>query len=81
MTAALTPKALARMEPGLIAIVDQLLDAMPRDADLVEDFAATIPIQIIGNLLDVPLVRTRPPARLVPRHPWRAGTHADGRPT
>ena len=60
MTAALTPKALARMEPGLIAIVDQLLDAMPRDADLVEDFAATIPIQIIGNLLDVPLSERGP---------------------
>ena len=60
MTAALTPKALARMEPGLITIVDQLLDAMPRDADLVEDFAATIPIQIIGNLLDVPLSERGP---------------------
>ncbi len=60
MTAALTPKALARMEPGLIAVVDQLLDAMPQDADLVEDFAATIPIQIIGNLLDVPLSERAP---------------------
>ena len=60
MTSALTPKALARMEPGLIAIVDQLLDEMPRDADLVEDFAATIPIQIIGNLLDVPLAERTP---------------------
>ena len=60
MTSALTPKALARMEPGLITIVDQLLDAMPRDADLVEDFAATIPIQIIGNLLDVPLSERAP---------------------
>jgi hypothetical protein len=54
MTSALTPKALARMEPGLIATVDALLDAMPDDADLIEDFAAAIPIQIIGNLLDVP---------------------------
>ena len=60
MTAALTPKALARMEPGLISIVDQLLDTMPRDADLFEDFAATIPIQIIGNLLDVPLSERGP---------------------
>ena len=60
MTAALTPKALARMEPGLIAIVDHLLDAMPQDADLVENFAATIPIQIIGNLLDVPLSERGP---------------------
>lgn len=60
MTSALTPKALARMEPGLVATVDALLDAMPTEADLVEDFAATIPIQIIGNLLDVPLEERGP---------------------
>ncbi len=55
MTAALTPKALARMEPGLIETVDHLLEDMPQDADLIEDFASSIPIQIIGNLLDVPM--------------------------
>ncbi|SHE91607.1 hypothetical protein SAMN05444279_11187 [Ruegeria intermedia] len=57
MTSALTPRAIARMEPGLIETVDHLLDAMadkPR-VDLIEDFASTIPIQIIGNLLDVPM--------------------------
>ena len=60
MTAALTPRALARMEPGLIAIVDQLLDRMPQQADLIEDFAMSIPIQIIGNLLDIPLSERGP---------------------
>jgi len=55
MTAALTPRALQRMEPGLIATVDHLLAGMRGRADLIEDFAAAIPIQIIGNLLDVPL--------------------------
>ncbi|MGJ5620255.1 cytochrome P450 [Sulfitobacter sp. MF3-043] len=55
MTSALTPKALARMEPGLIDVVDHLLDQLPENADLIEDFASVIPIQIIGNLLDVPL--------------------------
>ncbi|MFT6674418.1 MAG: cytochrome P450 [Sulfitobacter sp.] len=55
MTSALTPKALARMEPGLIDTVDHLLDQMPQKADLIEDFASSIPIQIIGNLLDVPV--------------------------
>ncbi len=55
MTSALTPKALARMEPGLIATVDRLLDDMPQAPDLIEDFASTIPIQIIGNLLDIPM--------------------------
>ena len=60
MTAALTPKALARMEPGLIDVVDQLLDNLPENTDLIEDFASVIPIQIIGNLLDVPRVERGP---------------------
>ncbi len=60
MTSALTPKALARMEPGLIATVDKLLDDMPEQPDLIEDFASTIPIQIIGNLLDVPMEERGP---------------------
>ncbi|MEP5729121.1 MAG: cytochrome P450 [Sulfitobacter sp.] len=55
MTAALAPRALKAMEPGLIATVDQLLDEMPQHADLIEDFASVIPIQIIGILLDIPL--------------------------
>ncbi len=55
MTSALTPRALQRMEPGLIATVDALLDEMPQDADLIENFASSIPIQIIGNLLDIPM--------------------------
>lgn len=54
MTSALTPRALASMEPGLIDAVDDLLDNMPDAPDLIEDFAASIPIQIIGNLLDIP---------------------------
>jgi len=60
MTGALTPKALAGMEPGLIKTVDTLLDDMPQDADLIEDFASIIPIQIIGNLLDIPLSERAP---------------------
>ena len=60
MTSALTPKALARMEPGLIKTVDNLLNVMPQHADLIEDFASTIPIQIIGNLLDVPMEERGP---------------------
>ena len=53
---ALTPRAIDEMEPGLIALVDRLLDRMGEMdmADLVEDFAAAIPIEIIGNLLGVP---------------------------
>jgi len=60
MTGALTPAALAQMEPGLIHIVDTLLDQMPQAPDLIEDFASLIPIQIIGNLLDIPLSERTP---------------------
>src|SRR5207253_3858101 len=44
------------MEAGLVALVDRLLDAMAEKgrADLIEDFAAAIPVEIIGNLLGVP---------------------------
>ena len=53
---ALTRRAIADMEPGLIALVDQLLDRIEAQGggDLVEDFAAAIPVEIIGNLLGVP---------------------------
>src|SRR3954471_1345075 len=54
---ALSPRAIAEMEPDLIALVDRLLDALAvkGKVDLIEDFAAAIPIQVIGNLLDVPM--------------------------
>jgi hypothetical protein len=53
---ALNQRAIARMEPGLVALVAELLDRMAdRPApDLIEDFAAEIPVEVIGNLLDVP---------------------------
>jgi cytochrome P450 len=53
---ALSPRAIAEMEPDLIALVDHLLDGLAAkgDIDLIEDFASAIPIQVIGNLLDVP---------------------------
>ena len=53
---ALSQRHIAAMEPGLVSLVDGLLDAMKdRDeVDLIEDFAAAIPIEIIGNLLGVP---------------------------
>ena len=56
ITAALTPRAIGAMEPALIALVDRLLDQMQRknEIDLIEDFAAAIPIEVIGNLLGVP---------------------------
>jgi cytochrome P450 len=53
---ALTPRAIAGMEPGLLRLVDDLLDKMAdrREVDLIDDFASAIPVEIIGNLLDVP---------------------------
>ena len=53
---ALSPRAIASMEGDLIALVDGLLDAIAakRKVDLIDDFAAAIPIEVIGNLLDVP---------------------------
>ncbi|HEX5738380.1 MAG TPA: cytochrome P450, partial [Hydrogenophaga sp.] len=53
---ALTRRAIAEMEPGLVRLVDQLLDSIQAQGggDLIEDFASAIPVEIIGNLLDVP---------------------------
>ncbi|CCD99369.1 cytochrome P450 [Bradyrhizobium sp. STM 3809] len=53
---ALSPRAIAEMEPALIALVDGLLDriAAKQRFELIEDFAAAIPIEVIGNLLGVP---------------------------
>jgi cytochrome P450 len=60
MSTALAPRAIAQMEAGLIATVDQLLDQMPLEPDLIKDFASVIPIQIIGNLLDIPMIERGP---------------------
>lgn len=56
MVGAMNPRALAQMEPGLITLVDGLLDEMQAsgDVELIEDFAGAIPIEIIGNLLGIP---------------------------
>jgi len=56
MMGALNQRAIARMEPGLVALVEGLLDRMAGLAtpDLIADFAARIPVEVIGNLLDVP---------------------------
>lgn len=53
---ALTRRAIAGMEPGLVTLVDSLLDGIADrgGGDLIEDFASAIPVEIIGNLLGVP---------------------------
>lgn len=53
---ALSTRAIAETEAGLVAQVDRLIARMAERgrADLIEDFACAIPIEIIGNLLGVP---------------------------
>mgnify|MGYP001765171441 FL=1 len=59
---ALTPRHIHAMTPGLIALVDRLLDRLgeKNDVDLIEDYAAQIPVEIIGNMLGVPLDQREP---------------------
>jgi cytochrome P450 len=53
---ALSPRAIAEMEGDLSRLVDTRLDEIDAKGsfDLIADFAAAIPIEVIGNLLDVP---------------------------
>src|ERR1700709_1490187 len=46
---ALAPRAIAAMEPDLLKLVDGLLDRLAAKAnvDLIDDFAAAIPIEVI----------------------------------
>jgi cytochrome P450 len=53
---ALTPRAIAALAPDLEALIDSLIEKLAEkgEVDLIEDFASQIPIEVIGNLLDVP---------------------------
>ena len=53
---ALTPRVIAELEPDIVRLVDSLLDAMANKpaTDLIENYAIAIPVEVIGNLLDVP---------------------------
>ncbi len=59
---ALTPRAIADLEEGLITVVDRLLDRIESKggADLIADFASAIPVDIIGNLLGIPYEEREP---------------------
>ena len=56
IVAALSPNALRALEPGVTALVDRLLEQLQerQRVDLIGDFAAAIPIEVVGNLLRVP---------------------------
>jgi cytochrome P450 len=59
---ALTRRAIAEMEGSLVTLVDGLLDniAAQGGGDLIEDFASAIPIEVIGNLLNIPHAERAP---------------------
>jgi cytochrome P450 len=53
---ALSPRAIAAMEGDLVALVERLLETLAAkgSVELIGDFASAIPVEVIGNLLDVP---------------------------
>jgi cytochrome P450 len=53
---AFTPRALNALRPRIEALVDRLLDAAAErgSIDLIADFAAAIPVQLIGDMLGIP---------------------------
>ena len=53
---AVNQRAIARMEPNVVSLVDGLLEDMGAkgEVDLIDDFAGLIPVEVIGNLLAVP---------------------------
>ncbi|HVO90887.1 MAG TPA: cytochrome P450 [Casimicrobiaceae bacterium] len=53
---ALSQRHIAAMEPGLVALVDRLLDRLAQrgNVDAIDEYAGAIPVEIIGNLLRVP---------------------------
>ncbi len=59
---ALNPRAVADLEGPMITMVDGLLDRMAArgEADIIADLAASVPIEVIGNLLAIPHERRGP---------------------
>lgn len=53
---ALSNRAIDGLEPGLIILIDKLLDSLEDSdqPDLVTDYACAIPVEVIGNLLAIP---------------------------
>lgn len=62
ITGALNQRAIARMDADVVRLVDGLLARMAgmREFDLIEEFAAQIPVEVIGNLLHVPRAERGP---------------------
>ena len=65
MVGAMTPRAIAGMETALVVLVDTLLDELPthtqnNELDIVTHYASQIPLNVIGNLFDMPLDEREP---------------------
>jgi hypothetical protein len=59
---ALNQKAIARMEGDVIVLVEKLLERLSgkSEVDFIDEFAARIPLEVIGNLLCVPREEREP---------------------
>ncbi len=59
---AFTPRALKALQPRIETLVDRLLDeAAGREPfDLIDDFAAAIPVRLIGDMLGIPEAERAP---------------------
>lgn len=57
---AFTPRRVAAMESSIEATVHRLLDAVGTEFDLVEDYAAHLPVTVIADLLGVPVEERAP---------------------
>lgn len=66
MTGALTPTAIACLLAPMEKLIDALLDQLEqkleeeRQVDLIEDFASLIPVNVIGNMFNIPLTDRAP---------------------
>ncbi|GAB3867184.1 cytochrome P450 [Nocardioides maradonensis] len=49
-----TPRSIAALEPGITALVDDLLDAMSGTADLIEELAFPLPFAVISEMMGIP---------------------------
>ena len=59
---ALSQRAVSRLEADVTRLVDNLLDTFEdqHEPDLIEHFAALIPVEVIGNLLAIPHAQRAP---------------------
>jgi cytochrome P450 len=59
---ALSPKSVRAMAPAIESLVDDLLDkmAVQGESDIIRDFAGAIPVEVIGNMLTVPIEERDP---------------------